>query len=75
MEQSNGDHSVNEPMLETSAGSGFLLTDSATIGDVADQKQQQQRHRTVVIDLAVSARIDDERRLQHTLCLRSIRHH
>lgn len=74
MEQSNGDHSMNEPMLETSTGSGFLLTDSGTIGDAADQKQQQ-RHRTVVIDLAVSSQIDDERRLQRPRCLRSIRHH
>ena len=38
-------------MLETSVGSGFLFSDSMTIGDMADQKQP--RNRTVVIDLAV----------------------
>jgi hypothetical protein len=53
-EQGNGDDidlSSNQPMLETSVGSGFLLSDSMTIGDLADQKQQ--RNRTVVIDVAV----------------------
>ena len=53
-EQGNGDDvdlSLNQPMLETSVGSGFLLSDPVTIGDLADQKQQ--RHRTVVIDVAV----------------------
>lgn len=38
-------------MLETSVGSGYLLSDSMTIGDLADQKQQ--RNRTVVIDVGV----------------------
>ena len=38
-------------MLETSVGSGFLLSDSMTIGDLADQKHQ--RNRTVVMDVAV----------------------
>jgi hypothetical protein len=38
-------------MLETSVGSGFLLSDSMTIGELADQKQQ--RNRTVVIDVGV----------------------
>jgi hypothetical protein len=42
-------------MLETSVGSGFLLSDSMTIGDLADQKQQ--RNRTVVIDVAVRRNI------------------
>jgi hypothetical protein len=42
-------------MLETSVGSGFLLSDSMTIGDLADQKQQ--RNRTVVIDVAVCRNI------------------
>jgi hypothetical protein len=53
-EQGNGDDidlSSNQPMLETSVGSGFLLSDSMTIGDLADQKQQ--RNRTVVIDVGV----------------------
>ena len=44
-------------MLETSVGSGFLLSDPVTIGDLADQKQL--RHRTVVIDVAVCPVIDD----------------
>lgn len=43
-------------MLETSVGSGFLLSDPVTIGDLADQKQQ--RHRTVVIDVTVCPAID-----------------
>jgi len=38
-------------MLETSVDSGFLLSDSMTIGELADQKQQ--RNRTVVIDVGV----------------------
>jgi hypothetical protein len=38
-------------MLETSVGSGFLLSDPMTIGELTDQKQQ--RNRTVVIDVAV----------------------
>lgn len=53
-EQGNGDDpdlSSDQPMLETSVGSGFLLSDPVTIGDLADQKQQ--RHRTVVIDVTV----------------------
>jgi hypothetical protein len=42
-------------MLETSVGSGFLLSDSMTIGELADQKQQ--RNRTVVIDVGVCRNI------------------
>jgi hypothetical protein len=50
-EQSNGDNheqSPNEPMLETSVDSALLLSDSMTIGELADQKPQQ-RNRTVVV--------------------------
>jgi hypothetical protein len=61
-EQGNGDDidlSSNQTMLETSVGSGFLLSDSMTIGDLADQKQQ--RNRTVVIDVAVdSSSLNDD---------------
>lgn len=61
-EQTNDDnieHSPNQPMLETSVGSGFLLSDSMTIGELADQKQQ--RNRTVVIDVAVdSSSLNDD---------------
>ena len=54
----NGDQTGNSPnvtLLETSIGSGAgLLSDSMTIGDLADQKQQ--RNRTVIIDVAVSSK-------------------
>jgi len=53
------DLSSNQPMLETSVGSGFLLSDSMTIGELADQKQQ--RNRTVVIDVGVdSSSLNDD---------------
>jgi hypothetical protein len=42
-------------MLETSVATGFLFSDSMTIGELADQKQQ--RNRTVVIDVAVRINI------------------
>ncbi|CAF3987086.1 unnamed protein product, partial [Rotaria sp. Silwood2] len=61
-EQDHGDdvaHSPNQPVLETSVGSGFRLSDSLTIGELADQKQQ--RNRTVVIDVAVdSSSLNDD---------------
>ncbi|CAF1079131.1 unnamed protein product [Rotaria sordida] len=61
-EQDHGDdieHSPNQPVLETSVGNGFRLSDSLTIGELADQKQQ--RNRTVVIDVAVdSSSLNDD---------------
>lgn len=49
-----GNHSPNRPVLETSIDSGAgLLSDSMNTGDGSEQKQQ--RNRTVLIDLAVSA--------------------
>lgn len=61
-EQNNVDElelSTNQNVLETSIGNGFLLSDSMTIGDLADQKQQ--RNRTVVIDVAVdSSSLNDD---------------
>ncbi|CAF1128646.1 unnamed protein product [Rotaria sp. Silwood1] len=61
-EQDHGDdieHLSNQPVLETSVSSGFRLSDSLTIGELADQKQQ--RNRTVVIDVAVdSSSLNDD---------------
>ncbi|CAF0853167.1 unnamed protein product [Adineta steineri] len=55
----DNEQSSNQAMLETSVGNGFLLSDSMTIGDLADQKQQ--RNRTVVIDVAVdSSSLNDD---------------
>lgn len=55
-EQNNVDElelSSNQGVLETSIGNGLLLSDSMTIGDLADHKQQ--RNRTVVIDVAADS--------------------
>ncbi|CAF4427459.1 unnamed protein product [Rotaria magnacalcarata] len=61
-EQDHGDdieHSPNQPVLETSVATGFRLSDSMTIGELADQKQQ--RNRTVVIDVAIdSSSLNDD---------------
>ncbi|CAF4747119.1 unnamed protein product, partial [Rotaria socialis] len=61
-EQDHGDdieHSPNQSVLETSVATGFRLSDSMTIGELADQKQQ--RNRTVVIDVAVdSSSLNDD---------------
>lgn len=75
-EQGNGedlDLSSNQPMLETSVGSGFLLSDPVTIGDLADQKQQ--RHRTVVIDVAVCRTIHFTEDNSQLCSFRLILHH
>ncbi|UJR30180.1 hypothetical protein I4U23_017720 [Adineta vaga] len=48
----DNEHS-DEAILETSIGNGHLLSDSMTIGEIADQKQQ--RNRTVVIDVNVDS--------------------
>jgi len=59
-EETNGEDGDHSTMLETSVGSGAaLLSDSMTIGDLADQRQQ--RNRTVVIDVAVdSSSLNDD---------------
>ncbi|CAF1492909.1 unnamed protein product [Adineta ricciae] len=50
---------TNQPILDTGVGNDYLLGDSMTIGELADQKQQ--RNRTVVIDVtADSSSLNDD---------------
>ena len=69
------EHLLNQPMLETSVGSHLLLSDSMTIGELTEQKQQ--RNRTVVIDVAVCTNVSfvlSEIGVYSYFCTRSIHH-